>query len=242
MSCIQVNAVNFRNLCHLSGGLSMPYATTVHVNQLPASSLKLICCASKYRQSAPVCLFGGKGKSEQSDKGSPWSALEKAMGNLNKKQSIEDVLKEQMAKQEYYDEEGSSGGDPPGGRGRGGGGGGGAGESEDEGFSGIMDEALQVTLATLGFVFLYIYIIEGEDITRLVQDLIKFVFTRKKSLRLQRLMDEWGSFFQSLKRKESTDPYWLERAILLTPTSYDSPNKYRRMLKPYLRSRSDCWS
>lgn len=82
--------------------------------------------------------------------GSPWKALENAMGNFKKDQSIEDVLKQQIQKQEYYGD-GDPPGKPPGG---GGGGGGGFGEAEDEGFSEMLDEFTQVILATLGFIFL----------------------------------------------------------------------------------------
>lgn len=83
--------------------------------------------------------------------GTPWKALENAMGNFKKDQSIEDVLKQQIQKQEYFDDGGTPG-KPPG-RG-GGGGGGGFGEADDEGFSEMWDEFTQVMLATLGFVFL----------------------------------------------------------------------------------------
>lgn len=81
--------------------------------------------------------------------GSPWKALENAVGNFKKDQSIEDLLRQQIQKQEYYDGGGSSG-KPPGG----GSGGDGSGESEDEGLSGMWDEFVQVILATMGFIFL----------------------------------------------------------------------------------------
>ncbi|CAL2229878.1 unnamed protein product [Prunus armeniaca] len=85
--------------------------------------------------------------------GSPWKALEKAMGNLKKDQSIEDVLRQQIEKNEFYEERGGGGGGGGSGRGSGGDGAGGS-ESEDEGLAGIMDETLQVILATIGFIFL----------------------------------------------------------------------------------------
>ncbi|XP_021800670.1 uncharacterized protein LOC110744937 isoform X2 [Prunus avium] len=110
---------------------------------------------SKYHQSAgPVCLLGGKGKNESGggDEGSPWKALEKAMGNLKKEGSIEDVLRQQIEKKEFYEERG--GGGSGGGGGSSGDGVGGSGGSEDEGLDGILDETLQVILATIGFIFL----------------------------------------------------------------------------------------
>ncbi|KAF2321960.1 hypothetical protein GH714_004854 [Hevea brasiliensis] len=100
--------------------------------------------------------------------GSSWNPFEKFMGSFKGK-SVEDVLRQQIEKQEFYD--GGSGKNPP----RGGGGGGDGFEgSDDEGFAGIMDETLQVVLATVGFIFLYVYIISGEELTRLVKDYIKF--------------------------------------------------------------------
>lgn len=86
-----------------------------------------------------------------------------------KGKSIEDVLRKQIQKGEYFDN-GGSGAKPPGSDGGGGGDGGsgspdGTGGSEDESFLGIQDETLQVILATgalLSFVrslslFIYVY-------------------------------------------------------------------------------------
>ncbi|THG23491.1 hypothetical protein TEA_028792 [Camellia sinensis var. sinensis] len=236
MSCTAVTAfqlaVNFKNIYHSSSVPSMLCVTPNHINQFPETYLKLASSGSTYWYRAPVCLFGDKGKSENPNKASPWEALEKAMGRFKKEQSVEDILKQQMEKQEFYDDGGSNGGNRPGGGG-GGSGGGDFGEPEDEGFAGIVDEVLQVTLATIGFVFLYIYIIEGEDITRLAQDVIKFVFSGRKSVRLKRLLYEWGMFFQRQTKKEMRED-WLECAIITTPTLYDSPEKYERILRSYL--------
>lgn len=74
------------------------------------------------------------------------------------KKSVEDMLREQIQKKDFYDTD-SGGNIPP--RGGGSGGGGGNGEErpegsggEDGGLAGIVDETLQVVLATLGFIFL----------------------------------------------------------------------------------------
>ncbi|KAL7129701.1 hypothetical protein ABFS83_13G085500 [Erythranthe nasuta] len=207
--------------------------------KLPKIPLKLTSATYKYQQAATVCLFGGKGKAGNENEASPWKALENAVGNFKKDQSIEDLLKQQIQKQEYYDD-GGSGGKPPGGGG-GDGGGGGSGVPEDESLSGMWDEFVQVILGTLGFVFLYFYIIEGEEITVIVKDFLKFVFKRQKSIRLRRLMDQWKRFFQKMKEKPEYDPYWLEREIFNTNTVYDSPLKYKLVLHALesLESRSD---
>ncbi|OWM64110.1 hypothetical protein CDL15_Pgr018681 [Punica granatum] len=181
----------------------------------------------KDRQLVPFGLFGGKGKSEEGNEGSAWKSLEKAMGSFGKNQSIEDVLRQQIEKQEFFDD-GNTGGKPPR---QGGGGGGDLGGTEDEGFAGILDETLQVVLATLGFIFLYVYIISGEELTRLAKDYIKFLFGGSKSVRLRRAMYKWGRFYKRLTEKKEVDPYWLEREIINTTTWWDSPDKYRHLLR-----------
>lgn len=86
-----------------------------------------------------------------------WKSFGNAIENLGKKSSVEDVLKQQIEKREYYD-----GGNPPGGRGGGsGGGGGGFGGTEEEGSSGVLEETIQVILATLGFIFLVRILFQG---------------------------------------------------------------------------------
>ncbi|KAF3676159.1 putative regulation of nuclear pre-mRNA domain-containing protein 2-like [Capsicum annuum] len=168
-----------------------------------------------------------KSKPKHVAEASPWKALEKAMGNLKKEKSVEDLLKQQIEKQEYYDG-GDGGGDRPGGGG--GGGSDGFGGAEDEGIPGILDELRQIVLATMSFIFLYIYIIEREEMTVFTRDILKFIFLRQKSIRLGRTIARWESYFKSLSKKE-VDPYWLEKEILNTTTWYDSPTNYRQILR-----------
>lgn len=87
--------------------------------------------------------------------------------------------------------------------------------------------------------FQYIYIIAGEEVTVFVKDLIKFLFTKQQSNRLSRFFYTWGKFYQSLNKKTEIEPYWLEQAIISTPTWWDSTTKYKRILRSYLARSSD---
>ncbi|KGN65868.1 hypothetical protein Csa_023343 [Cucumis sativus] len=183
----------------------------------------------KYQHTPIVSLYGSKGKGSD-DGGSPWKGLDKVVESF-KGRSVEDVLRQQIEKKEFYDG-GDGGKRPPGGGGGSGGGDSGDGGedsssgSEDYSLTGIMDEILQVILATLGLVFVYIYILSGEELSRLAKDYIKYLFGGSKSVRLKRAMYNWGKFYQSLMKKKKYDQYWLEKAILSTPTWWDNPDKY----------------
>ncbi|CAB4263795.1 unnamed protein product [Prunus armeniaca] len=120
---------------------------SIRQQRMPVLKAQQCRVLSKYHRSAPVCLLGGKGKSESGDE---------------MDQSIEDVLRQQIEKNEFYEERGGGGGGGGSGRGSGGDGAGGSG-SEDEGLAGIMDETLQVILATIGFIFLRVVYLEVRD-------------------------------------------------------------------------------
>ncbi|KAK4769744.1 hypothetical protein SAY87_030276 [Trapa incisa] len=166
----------------------------------PVLKRRLHFSNSKFHQPTPISLFGGKDKSERDKEGSAWKSLENAIECFGKDQSIEDVLRQQIEKQEFYDD-GSRGGKPPR---QGGGGGGDSGGGEDDGHS---DETLQVVLGTLGFILLYVFIITGEELARLAKDYIKYLFGGNKSVRLRKAMYEWGRFFGRMTQSWEMDPY-----------------------------------
>ncbi|XP_062174043.1 uncharacterized protein LOC133879482 [Alnus glutinosa] len=227
---------------------SKPCILPIHADFVPRTCLRLTpnvshhqqgMPVSKYQQNMPVCLLGAKGSMEGGNGGSPWQALKNVFGRFKGK-SLEAELRQQLEKKTYYDDSGSGIKRPPGGGdgGSGGGGGDGSGESEDEGLAGIIDETVQVILATIGFIFLYIYIITGEELTRLAKDYIKYLFGGSQSNRLRRAMYKWGRFYKKMTEKKKYDQFWLEKAIINTPTWWDSPEKYRRLFRS-LESGSD---
>uniref|UniRef100_A0A2N9IVN8 Glycine-rich protein n=1 Tax=Fagus sylvatica TaxID=28930 RepID=A0A2N9IVN8_FAGSY len=198
----------FRNVPQLHRLYSKPCVLPALPNRFPRSSLSPIVNASrrqqcvpvsKYQRSMPVCLFGGKGKMGGDNGGSPWNAFQNVMGRFKGK-SVEDVLRQQIEKKEYVDDGGKGRKPPPGGGS--GNGGDGSGGSEDEDLAGILDETVQVILATIGFIFLYIYIITGEEIARLAKDYIKYLFGGSQSARLKRAMYKWGRFYKRMTEKK----------------------------------------
>ncbi|XP_042514200.1 uncharacterized protein LOC122088902 [Macadamia integrifolia] len=225
--------INISSSCCLPA--SRPCFLPIYANRTTRSFPGLVFNASSYRRSMPVCLFGGKGNPGEDSEGSPWfpwKALEKGWNGLTKRQSMEDILKEQIRKGQFAGEGGGTG-IPPGGRDDGFGG------SEDESSDGVLDEFIQVILATIGLIFLYVYIIDGEELTRLAGDFIKYLFSRKQSNRLKQTMYMWSRFFQRLTRKvEEVDRYWLEREILNTPTWWYNPREFRNYLRSRLASLS----
>lgn len=251
MSCLQITA--FRPSLHIPGryntlhGLAVQRIAPVNIFNLhnslkPTVGSSKKCTelmtryviqrtgASHYQQCTPVCLFGGKGESKNGNEASPWKSIEKAMSGLKKEQSLEDVLRQQMEKQDY-DDDGSGEDPPPGG---GGGGGGGYGGTQDEGFAGMWDDIQQVTFAILALIAVYVYIVMGDRVMAFIAEGFEFL-AGKRGPRLRTIMYEFARFYETYRAKVVVDPYWLEKAIIATPTWWDSPQKYRRVLRPHLR-------
>ncbi|KAL5726119.1 hypothetical protein ACHQM5_009189 [Ranunculus cassubicifolius] len=224
MSCLQITAFG-------------PHAKTRHISPPRSTYLR----APTRQASNVVCVFGGERKAGNGDEApSPWKSLEQAMQGFKKERSVQDVLREQMQKGDFSNEFGGGGlPRPPSGGGGGGGrgGGGSSGGPADDGMAGVIDETVQVVLATLGFVFLYMYILQGEEIARLGKDYVKYIFTKKESVRLRRSLDKWSAFYDHLTRKEEVvEEDWLEREILNTPTWWHDPYKVKREMGYRLRS------
>jgi len=89
----------------------------------------------------------------------------------------------------------------------------------------------------------YIYIITGEEITKLARDYIRYLFGGPQSVRLKNAMYQCGVIYNTLtapkEEEDEDDEFWLEEAILSTPTWWYDPDDYREALKNYLLSGSD---
>lgn len=195
---------------------------------------RLVYRAPKAKRCEPVCAFGGKGSSKSEDDAFSMESLKKAMEGVKREKSVQDRLKEQMEEWKFWG--GGDKGNPP----RGGGGGSsdngdGDGAPEEQSFADIFDEIVQVVLATIGFIFVYIYMIRGEELMRLARDYIKYLFGAKKSVRLTRAMYQWQKLYESITRKEVVREDWLERAIIRTPTWWHKPELWRRLAESYYR-------
>ncbi|KAH0460251.1 hypothetical protein IEQ34_010914 [Dendrobium chrysotoxum] len=181
----------------------------------------------KYKAGSQICLFGGKGNSRGENKTFSWDSLKDALKGLRKEKTIQEMLRDQMRQREF----GGDGGDgnPPGR------GGGGADGTEDEGFAGVLDETLQVVLATLAFLFVYINIIKGAELTKLARDYIRYLFGGVPSMRLKRVMDKWKRAYDKLSWTEEESEDWLVRKILVTPTWWHRPEEIVRVMKRKMR-------
>ncbi|KAK7273822.1 hypothetical protein RIF29_14885 [Crotalaria pallida] len=251
MNTAQISAcqpgIYVKNIYQLRQHHSKPCVLPMSANPCSGISLSLrgkpsfgIKCRpiSKSREPLHICSAGG-GEMENNVENSPWKSLEKAMEKFEGP-SIEDVLRQQINKGEYL-QDGGSGAKPPGdGSGGGGGGPDGSGEfEEEESPAEIFDEYLQMIFGTLGFIFLYIYILTGEELTKLARDYIKYKLGGNQSVRLKNAMNEWELFIDSIAIEEETHKDWLEQAIDDTPTWWHNPDYYQQLANDYLKAKSN---
>lgn len=185
----------------------------------------------------PICLFGGKGNSRGENKAFSWEsvkdAVKDAVKGLQQKDVVQNILRDQIKRREFGGDAGD--GNPPGRRG-GGGGGGSADGTEGDGSDGILEETLQVFLATIAFILVYIYIIRGAELTMLARDYFRYCVGGMPSMRLQRIINKWRSVCEELTWTEEPED-WLEREIVTTPTWWHRPEQIARAVKPKRRRR-----
>ncbi|KAK7412861.1 hypothetical protein VNO78_04557 [Psophocarpus tetragonolobus] len=228
MSSIQVapviyapNASQLRRAFHSTSG-SLPLSfdpLSVTSSTLRAKPSSCFQCQPvlKSRQALYVCFAGGQGMMENNGDFQSKS-LQEAMEQL-KGQSIEDILRQQI-------EKGGSGGRPPGGRG----GGGGSGSSG--GSDGMSDETLQVVLATVCFILMYMFVINGLELIKLARDCVKFVSGKGQSVRLKRAIYKWVRLYKNIVEKMEAVKNGLEK----TPTCWSNPDFFPGVFRHYIKS------
>lgn len=77
--------------------------------------------------------------------------------------------------------------------------------------------------------------VANDQVTLFLRSVMKFV-SGKKGPRLRFIMYNIGLLYQSFNTRIAYDPYWLEKEILTTPTLYDHPRRYEKLLKPFKRA------
>lgn len=191
--------------------------------------LVLIAASSaSHKRLTTVCALSGKRNLGDAD--DPFmESLKKAMADAQKPRSIQDLLKEQVAK---LREQASGGG---GGNGNRRGGSGGSGGSEDESFKETLDELVQVILATIAFILVYIHIIRGEELYRLARDYTRYLVTGKRTARLKRSMQKWRNFSESFMKKEGSEEDQYERQAVSKPTWWQQPQKLVHLMEELCR-------
>nr|CAD1836985.1 unnamed protein product [Ananas comosus var. bracteatus] len=139
MACIQANIYRPSLGCPVNGqdkrlrrisSTSTPYSlqasclflSSLHNSHQSKAYPRLVYNGPQYKRLAPICAFGGKGKSESDNDPFSFESLKKAMGGFKREKSVQDLLREQMREREYGGDGGNR--DSSGGGGGGGGGGG----------------------------------------------------------------------------------------------------------------------
>ncbi|KAK8971457.1 hypothetical protein KSP40_PGU022413 [Platanthera guangdongensis] len=253
-----IPAIRLRRTCSLSqfSFLQMSALCTSPTQTLQHHKiLWMVHSSSKNKAFDPICLFGGKGNSRGKYKlfldhkhfavyepslayyiifrtgpGFSWESVKDAVKGLGQKNIVQDILRDQIRRREFGGDAGD--GNPPGRPG----GGGGADGTDGEGSDGILDETLQVFLATIAFILVYIYIIRGAELTMLTRDYFKYCLGGVPSMRLQRIINKWRRVCDELTWTEEPED-WLERAIVTTPTWWHRPEKIVRAVKSKRRRR-----
>ncbi|XP_010912785.1 uncharacterized protein [Elaeis guineensis] len=225
------NGRNGRSYTSLS--LSCLYASAPVEFQRKKVYPRLVYSAPTSKRCEPVCAFGAKGSSKSQDDAFSMESLKKAMEGVKQEKSLQDMLKQQM--QDWKFGGGGGKGNPPRGGGGGGSDGDGEGAPQDESSAETFDEIVQVVLATIGFMLVYIYMIRGEELALLARDYIKYLFGAKETMRLKRAMDKWHKFWENITRKEVVSEGWLARAIVTTPTWWHKPKQLARLVESLYR-------
>ncbi|CAM0945321.1 unnamed protein product [Alopecurus aequalis] len=180
---------------------------------------RLVLVAASHKRLTPVCATSGKGNPDI-DNDPFMDHLKKAIDDAKKPRPIQDVLKEKLA---MLREQASGGGGRNGNRR---GSNGGSGGPEDESFKESLDEIVQVILATVAFILVYIHIIRGEELYRLARDYTRYLVTGKRTARLKRSMQQWRNFSEKFTQNDGSQEERYERPAASEPMWWQQPQKF----------------
>ncbi|KAJ1271693.1 hypothetical protein BS78_06G145500 [Paspalum vaginatum] len=136
---------------------------------------RLVLISACYKRLGPVCYSNGKENPKLASDPFSMESLNKAMAEAKRPRPIQDLLMEQMDKIRGQ-ETGGNGGN------KNRYGGGGSDGPEDESFKESLYEMIQILIATVAFIFVYIHIIRGEELYRLARDYTRYLVTGREHL------------------------------------------------------------
>lgn len=173
-----------------------------------------------HKRLGPVFASSGKENLGSANDQFSMESLNKAMDGAKKQWSIQGLLMEQLSKITGQGSGGNGGNNN-----RYGGSGGGSGGPDDESFTDSLYEMVQVLLATIAFVLMYVHIIRGEELYRLARDYTKYLVTGKRTSRLKRAMLNWREFSGGFTKKDSTQDDVYGSPVGSEPVWWQQPQK-----------------
>ncbi|XP_062226046.1 uncharacterized protein LOC133924491 [Phragmites australis] len=189
---------------------------------------RLVLVSACHKRLGPVYALSGKENPDIVNDPFSMESLNKSMAEAKKRRSIQDLLIEQIARIR-----GQGSGGNGGNKNRHGGGGGSDGP-DDESFKESLYELIQILLATVAFILVYIHIIRGEELYRLGRDYTRYLVTGKRTARLKRAMLNWRDFSESFTKKDSKQDFD-GRPFASESTWWQQPQKFVHRLEELFR-------
>ncbi|KAJ1271688.1 hypothetical protein BS78_06G145100 [Paspalum vaginatum] len=189
---------------------------------------RLVLISACYKRLGPVCYSNGKENPKLASDPFSMESLNKAMAEAKRPRPIQDLLMEQMDKIRGQ-ETGGNGGN------KNRYGGGGSDGPEDESFKESLYEMIQILIATVAFIFVYIHIIRGEELYRLARDYTRYLVTGKRTSRLKRAMLNWQDFSESITKKDSTQEDYYGGTVSSEHAWWQQPQQLVRRLEELCR-------
>ncbi|KAG2567121.1 uncharacterized protein LOC120682357 [Panicum virgatum] len=190
---------------------------------------RLVLVSACYKRVGPVYASSGK----ENPVNDPFSmeSLNKAMAQAKRPKSLQNLLREQMDKIR-----GQGSGGNGGNKNRFGGSGGGSDGPEDDSFKDSLYEMIQILIATIAFILVYVHIIRGEELYRLARDYTRYLVTGKRTARLKRAMLNWRDFSERITKKDSAqEEDYYGRSISSESTWWQQPKQLARRLEDLCR-------